>query len=403
MQLISEPREIGKILKQLIEKYKKYYILTAWASGNNSTFEKLLKNQDNIEQMIVGTQFYQTNPNFMEYFIDSNKVKFVTDKQKGVYHPKVYLFENSKNDWECLLGSANFTKSALSSNSEVMIKFNQDDTDSEQIVLDLKEQINNYWEISKTIDHHYFNKYKNLFQKYKPILNKIDNEFTDKKSKKSILNSKILTLNWEEYFNEIQKDIFHSFNERLKLLETANGYFKTHSAFKEMDDERRKQIAGTRKFNRDKSKVNFDWAWFGSMAGAGFFKQQINQNNENISKALDYIPLNGSVSEQNYLDFIDSFKKAFSSGGDGIATATRLLSMKRPDVFICLDNQNKKNLCEDFGIKQSVTYEEYWTEIIARIQDSIWWQSEKPKNTKESKAWHGRVAMLDVIIYEENA
>ncbi|HFS66940.1 MAG TPA: NgoFVII family restriction endonuclease [Flavobacteriia bacterium] len=401
MQLIFNSIEIGKTLSQLIKKYKKYYILTAWASGNNSVFDLLLKNQSNIEQMIVGTQFYQTNPNFMEHFINSNKVKFMIDTQKGVYHPKVYLFENSENDWECLIGSANFTKSALSFNNEIMINFNQNDSNSKQILLDLKEQINNYWKISKSIDNDYFNRYKNLFQKYKPILNKIDNKFTDKKSEKSILNSKILTLNWEEYFNEIQKDTFHSFDERLNLLETANHYFNTYCSFEEMNDEKRKEIAGIKKFNPDKSKEKFDWAWFGSMAGAGYFKQNINQNNKYISKALDYIPLNDKVSYQNYLDFIDNFKKAFLSGGDGVATATRLLSMKRPDVFICLDNQNKKNLCKDFGIKQSLNYEEYWTEIIARIQDSIWWQSEKPKNEIELKAWNGRVAMLDVIFYEE--
>lgn len=401
MQLISNSIEIGKTISQLIKKYKKYYILTAWASGNNSVFDLLLKNQSNIKQMIVGTQFYQTNPNFMEHFIDSNKVKFMIDTQKGIYHPKVYLFENSKNNWECLIGSANFTKSALNFNNEIMINFNQNDLNSKQILLDLKEQINGYWKISKSIDNDYFNRYKNLFQKYKPILNKIDNKFTDKKSEKSILNSKILTLNWKEYFNEIQKDTFHSFDERLNLLETANHYFNTYCSFKEMNDEIRKEIAGIKKFNPDKSKEKFDWAWFGSMAGAGYFKQNINQNNEYISKALDYIPLNDKVSYQNYSDFIDNFKKAFLSGGDGVATATRLLSMKRPDIFICLDNQNKKNLCKDFGIKQSLSYEEYWTEIIARIQDSIWWQSEKPKNEIELKAWNGRVAMLDVIFYEE--
>ena len=400
MQLISNPDKIRERLSQLINKYKKYYILTAWASGDNSIFDLLLKKENHIEKMIVGTQFYQTNPNFMKYFVDSNRVKFMIDIEKGVYHPKVYLFENNENDWECLIGSANFTKSALSFNKEIMVNFNQGDLNAKQMFLDLKEEINNYWEISKSIDSDYFNRYNNLFQKYKPMFNRIDNKFTDKKSKKSILNSKILTLNWKEYFNEIQKDNLHSFDERLNLLEIANQYFNVHSSFKEMNDKQRKEIAGIKRTNPDKDKEKFDWVWFGSMIGAGYFKKTINENNKYISKSLDCIPLNNKVSYQNYLDFIYNFKKAFLSGGDGVATATRLLAMKRPDVFICLDSQNKKNLCKDFGIKQSLNYEEYWTEIIARIQDSIWWQSEKPKNSLELKAWNARVAMLDVIFYE---
>ena len=138
------------------------------------------------------------------------------------------------------------------------------------------------------------------------------------------------------------------------------------------------------------------------MAGAGYFKQKINENNIYISNALEYIPLNGKITYENYQSFITNFKKAFeNTGGDGLATATRLLSIKRPDFFICLDNQNKEKLCNDFGIKKSLNYEEYWTEVIQRIHDSLWWNSEKPINENELKAWNGRVAMLDVIFYEE--
>jgi HKD family nuclease len=407
MQLISNSKEIGKKLSQCIEKYQKYYILTAWASGNNPTFDILLDYEDNIQKMIVGTQFYQTNPNFIERFINSDKVKFMINSQKGIYHPKVYLFENNKNDWECLVGSANFTKFALSINNEIMINFNQDDENSNQILIDLKEQINNYWKISKSIDNDYFDKYKILFNKYKPILNKIDNKFTDKKSKKSIIDSKILILNWEEYFNEIQDDKEHSFGGRLNILETANNYFKEYGSFEKMDEYKRKQIAG---FCYDENQENFDWDWFGSMKAPGEFKGKINKNNVHISNALDCIPLNGKVSHKNYKDYINNFRKAFlEKGGDGVATATRLLAMKRPDVFICLDSKNEDNLCDDFGIKiksmayKDERYEEYWTEIIARIQDTIWWQSEKPKDEIELKAWNGRVAMLDVFFYDPDA
>jgi hypothetical protein len=123
-----------------------------------------------------------------------------------------------------------------------------------------------------------------------------------------------------------------------------------------------------------------------------------------ISNALDCIPLNGEVSYQNYKDYIDNFRKAFDGDCEKcIGTATRLLAMKRPDVFICLDSKNQKDLCEDFGINKLKSYEEYWNEIIVRIQYSDWWKSEKPKNKTGLKAWNGRVAMLDVICYEPDA
>ncbi len=36
----------------------------------------------------------------------------------GVFHPKLYLFENDPKEWECIIGSPNFTKSAFEDNSE---------------------------------------------------------------------------------------------------------------------------------------------------------------------------------------------------------------------------------------------------------------------------------------------
>ena len=66
MKLLHEPKEINLTLSSMLKKYKNYYILTAWASGEHSTFNSLVKNKNNIQQMVVGTQFYQTNPNFIK-------------------------------------------------------------------------------------------------------------------------------------------------------------------------------------------------------------------------------------------------------------------------------------------------------------------------------------------------
>jgi hypothetical protein len=405
MQIIYEAKEAGKVLSELIFKYKNYYILTAWASGEHTTFNNLIKNKNNIQKMVVGTQFYQTNPNFIKEFIGSTSVKFIIEPKKGIFHPKIYLFENNENDWQCLIGSANFTKSAFSINDEILIQINQEDKNAKEIYFQLKEQIDKYWNNAKAIDDIYFKRYKVLFKKSISILDKLENKFTQNKSKKSILQSKVLTMDWDEYYKNIKNDKFHSFEKRLALLETAKQYFKQYDSFQCMPDEIRKQIAGIKKYDPNKSKEKFDWAWFGSMAGAGYFKQKIKEKNINISNALDSIPLDGAVSYKDYQNFIYNFKKAFiPTGGDGLATATRLLTIKRPDYFLCLDSQNKEKLCNDFGIKKSLNYEEYWTEIIQRIQDSLWWENEKPTNkddANELKSWNGRVAMLDVVFYKE--
>ncbi|WBA55416.1 hypothetical protein O7C57_11090 [Providencia sp. 21OH12SH02B-Prov] len=102
------------------------------------------------------------------------------------------------------------------------------------------------------------------------------------------------------------------------------------------------------------------------------------------------------------MEYVELFKRAFPEGRDGVGIATRLLSMKRLDQFICYNEQNKKGLAEEFCLsKRNLNYEEYWDLIIERIMDTPWWNSEWPSSGIERSAWQGRVAMLDVLFYKE--
>jgi len=77
--------------------------------------------------------------------------------------------------------------------------------------------------------------------------------------------------------------------------------------------------------------------------------------------------------------------------------------MKRPDVFLCVDAQNKRSLAEDVGIVRAdqLDYVRYWDEVVLRLMESPWWQSPEPSNSTEKAVWNARAAMLDAIFYEE--
>jgi len=151
MEAITSPEKIDQALVQLIRKYNKYYIATAWALLGSKASDELIKNRSRINKMVVGTHFYQTHPDFIEKFIDSDSVKFIL-KPNGVYHPKVYLFENDIKNWECLIGSANFTQSALTINDEIVIHITSNDIDSINVYKAISDSIEKYWKRAEAIN-----------------------------------------------------------------------------------------------------------------------------------------------------------------------------------------------------------------------------------------------------------
>jgi HKD family nuclease len=398
MKVITKTKELENIFITLLDKYSKCKIATAWASLGTSASRIILKNNEKIEKMIVGLHFYQTHPEFIKEFMNFNSVRFILDTS-GIYHPKVYLFYNDKYNWECLIGSANLTIGGFSSNTEVMLQISNEDRDCDVVFNDLVDCMEGYWNRSEKMTEEYLSNYTRIWANMKKKVDVLKNQYGQKKTKKDLIKSDLFSYSWEDYFKRIKNDKTHSYDGRLKLLEKAQIYFEKKKHFSNMELIVRKEIAGTITKNQRRSDI--DWGWFGSMYGAGKFKNRINENDQYLSQALDVIPLNGEVSRSEYNKFIELYIKAFPDGRDGIATASRLLAMKRPDIFVCLDEQNKRKLCEEFGIALSVNYESYWYDIIMRIQESVWWSSEKPTIAKELKAWKVRAAMLDVIYYIE--
>jgi hypothetical protein len=164
-----------------------------------------------------------------------------------------------------------------------------------------------------------------------------------------------------------------------------------------MPQDERKDIAG---FGPKHNRM-VDWGYFGGMSGAIPFKKAVMDGNPLLCQALDVIPIEGLVTRHEYEQFVEMFHRAFPNGGDGVAVATRLLAIKRPDMFVCLARKNRKNLCEAFGIKPSdMTYTRYWDEIVERVRLATWWNAPAPADQADMQIWLGRTAFLDSLFYD---
>lgn len=392
MKLISTNAELNKQLLRLTKKYRKIAFATAWASANTEVLNALVQHQDRIDIAVIGTHFYQTHPDVLDQFVDSGKVKFILQPE-GVFHPKVYLFWD-EHAWEVVIGSPNLTVGALTKNSELSILITSKDAQS-NLRKEISDVIRNYWDKSLTIKKDYADNYRSIWKLKSRDLKRVADLYGEKEANKLAVDSKVRSMDWDRYVDEIKNDT--QFESRLEMLEAIKRQFDQYEHFNNISLDARKGIAG---FD---SKTIPNARYFGSMVGAGTFHGLINDEHIAFSLALDEIPRNGEIRKENYDRFIAEYLKAYPNGRDGLGTATRLLAMKRPDIFLCVDAKNLKKVSRDVGIVRpdKLNYERYWNEVILRIMDSPWWRSPEPLEAKERALWHARSAMLDAIFYEE--
>ena len=398
MKLIGTAKKLESEFIRLLTSYPKYYWATAWA-GPSKISKLLLENDDRISKLVVGIHFYQTHPTFIRDFIDNKKVRFL-QQPSGTFHPKIYLFYQSPKNWELLLGSPNFTNKAFTENTEASVLISSHDPDSALILGQVKKMIEDEWEKGKVFSETDFEKYEAIWKIQSMKIKSLSGLYGGMRDpKKSVMDSHIQTLTWQEYLYQLSQTDYN-LEEPLAVLKLARELFSKNS-FQSLDPEARKFIAGFP--NEMSHPVGNHWGYFGSMKGSGVFNNLLGSSS--ISKALDQIPYTGTITRSQYDSFVKAFQSTFKGtrldGANNLGTATRLLCLKRPDTFICFNSRNRSRLCKDFGIVQSgMNFDRYWNDIILRIYDSSWWQFPKPKNSFEQQISECRVAFLDMFYYD---
>ena len=398
MELVTDTKKLSKTFINLTKKYRYISFATAWASTGHEAFRLLLEYQEKIQHSTIGLHFYQTDPEVLVQLQHNKNVRFIL-QTNGVFHPKLYLFWNTPTDWVLLSGSANFTNGAFNGNNrETMLLIKGESADFfQEIYRFLKNDcFDNAVEIGdEQIEH-----YRTLYHQRQKPLQTLSNRYLagNKHSEmgKSILSTNILTYSWEKYFKTIQQDKNHSFKDRLDLLDYVKEFFQNNANFLSIDSEVRKLISGL--FNNARASQELDYGLFGSTNSNGNFHEKINDGNPRIAQAIDLIPPIGAVSKHDFLEYNRIFQQAGYKNPIGVAT--RLLTMKRPDLFFCFNGANKEKICAELGLPKNLDAERYWDEILLRIYDTAWFNSSRPQDTIEQKAWDGRVALIDCIYYE---
>ncbi|MBY9061338.1 phospholipase D family protein [Sphingomonas yunnanensis] len=391
MKLIIDRTKLARELTRCIDRHDRLSFAVAWATPTK-VYNSLLARRDAIESGVIGTHFYQTDPQVLDDFVDEGKVRFVL-QPSGVFHPKIFLFRTGRR-FDAFVGSANLTHGAMARNSEAVMHVSQDDDGAVTVRDELAEAIRTYRGMGRKVRQEDIDVYRAAHERMRSSRERLDGTYGSARST-SPLESEVMRMSWKQYVARVRDAGDDHLRNRIALLRDIRTQFARATSFAEMDVDVRAMIAGLPNGRTDNQ------GYFGSMRGDGYFHNAVKSSPGGISAALDCIPLEGPVTRQHYDSFVGVFAPAVAGERQRPGVASRLLAMKRPDLFVCISKRNRTALARDFSIAASrIDFDLYWSAIAERIRDARWWSQPRPAAGRELDIWLGRSAMLDAIFYE---
>ncbi len=148
---------IQNAVNALIAKANNINIAVAFLT-DTSVLENLSKQGCKVR--IVVRLGYPTSPNSLESLLKISNIepRFYSDRS---FHPKLFIFGSSG----ALVGSANLTHSAMTTNQEIMVHIDAEDN----IFTELVDLFSEYWEESKVLTHQTVEDYKKIYDSFKSL------------------------------------------------------------------------------------------------------------------------------------------------------------------------------------------------------------------------------------------
>jgi HKD family nuclease len=199
---------IQNAVNELITKANNINIAVAFLT-DTSVIENLSKQGCKVR--IVVRLGFPTSPNALESLLKISNIeaRFFSDRS---FHPKLYIFGTSG----ALVGSANLTHSAMTTNQEIMVHIDAEDN----IFTELIDLFSEYWEESKVLTQQTVEDYKKIY-----------NAFQSLSSDVSQLEAEVHKKIGKVVGTNIQRDKTKQSKENIFIEDYRKAYQETVSAF----------------------------------------------------------------------------------------------------------------------------------------------------------------------------
>jgi hypothetical protein len=373
-------------------------VAVAWATSCDAL--KMLEaaaNRGVRIRALVGLSFSQTEPDALRKLDSFASLKVVENQHgAGVFHPKVFLFR-TRGGTVLWIGSANLTSGGFGSNSELMLRL-ENDTGG-------RIWFDKLWgslpsDCSNIIDNYIAN-----WRRPPPPSTP---QFRQVASHPISLLSEP-PKNWDDYIDALKSCDRYWRNQKYDFSVFGESWSYTNTILVGRSLAERSNWGG---FEPTESKILLGadhetgaWGLLGSMAGAAkaisVFVRDSKLRRRIGEHLAEVIKADG---EDDFVEAATAFI-AFTSTINrfGTAIATRLLSLARPDRGISVNRGSAPGLSSLTGLPSTprlLADRQNYSKLLRWLYVQPWYRSSRPEDSLGQQIWSMRAALIDSFVYD---
>ena len=392
-------------LRKHLKKATHVDIAVAWAGPCDAVDELEISAKNTKIRIAVGLSYNSTNPTTLDRLKEFADLRIGTSSSNGIFHPKYYCFRTPKRTI-CWVGSANLTNGGFRSNAELVHEFevkNKEDLKWFELL----------WGNLKPDPTEEITKYK---ENYTPPRHS-PRPKPRKTDTKPELPSLVDIKTWADFVSGLKalNDYCHYHERPWDIFGKTHSYLHTINVGREVVrlsnwmDLSQRECHILRGYNRTTNEG--DWGLLGTlpMGGTPYVFNPVNMpgvglDRQRIRKQVDRV-LNANSSEianvaQTTMKAITNMRLEDPRHHIGPASATRWLTLARPDCLLSINSKSSHKLGELSGLpKTPGSLANNYAALLNWVYAQPWFNSSQPNNPLEQDIWSCRAALLDAFIY----
>lgn len=390
-KIIAEVDALFEALEQLFDWADQIDMSFAWASsGRGQGRHWKAMRLDKVGRAVIGTAFAQTEPRALEVLDEKPDRLRLMINSEGTFHPKVVVGRKGDRA-RAIVGSANFTTAAYTTNTELSVFLDGLAKDNE--LRSLQAFIDEQWTLGTPLSTDWLDEYRRVWEAARR------KKIVVPGAKLEISSISSLSMSWEGYVSLINAQqnrpladgnkvrVFGSHPSYFHEIDEAAKIFRQEPTFADISKADRQFLMGMGRSS----------GFIGTMRAAGYAKEIVNESPEKVGAALDLVPLEGPLARGLVEEVLN---KLTQLKGVKVGVASRLLAVKRPDVFVSVNNGSKPQLARLIGGKRIDTVKQYLA-LLDHIWSTEWYAASEPEEEHGVSIWRRRAALLDSALYEQ--